>query len=170
MVQGKNKGNAYERKIAKELSIWMFEDKDFLKRHASSGMDKSVWCGDVVPVKQLPINIWNQQFPFLIECKSGYSQHHPTFWKYGKISKWFKKAYLESQINKQVITFLICQFKNQRPLLITNYLINVNKLLFNVAVPIVDESKIHYTYVYFFNDILTYDFYELFNMDNILSF
>jgi len=167
MVQGKNKGNAYERKIAKDLSIWMFEDKDFLKRHASSGMDKSVWCGDVVPVKQLPES-WKRSFSFLIECKTGYIKNKPTFWRYSKVSEWFKKAYLEGQINNQNIIFLICQFKNQQSLLITNYLIDINKLLFNVAIPVIIEENIHYAYVYFFNEVLNNDFYNLFNFDNVV--
>lgn len=169
MVQGKNKGNAYERKIAKELSFWMFDDKDFLKRHASSGMDKSVWCGDIVPAKQLPDEKWNRHFPFLIECKSGYVQHQPTFWRYSKVSEWFKKAHLEGLINNQPITLLTCQFKNQRPLLITNYLIDPDKLLFNVAIPISINGSVHYCYVYFFNDLLKYDFYDLFETNEIMQ-
>lgn len=168
MPPGKQKGNSYERKVAKELSFWMFEDTDFLKRHATSGMDKSVWCGDVVPVKQLP-DTWKRHFPFLIEAKSGYPQHFPTFWKYGKVSEWFKKSYLEGQINNQPVTLLICQFKNQRALLITNYLIDIDKLLFNVVIPICINGNVHYGYVYLFNDILKYDFYELFNIKEILE-
>ena len=36
----KEKGNKEERKQAKQLSIWMFNDPDVLKRHSSSGLIK----------------------------------------------------------------------------------------------------------------------------------
>jgi len=164
----KSKGNAYERKVAKELSIWMFNDKHLLKRKSDSGMVKDNYCGDVYPEGQLPLN-WKGSFPFLIECKSGYPQHHPTFWKYKMVEKWFNKAYKESLINKQSIIFLICQFKNQRALLITNELLDMNNILFNVAFPIVNEIEedVKYGYVYNYNELLKLDFYKIFDL-NIL--
>src|SRR6056297_1498981 len=164
----KSKGNAYERKVAKELSIWMFNDQHLLKRKSDSGMIKENYCGDVFPEGQLPVN-WKGVFPFLIECKSGYPQHHPTFWKYKMVEKWFNKAYKESLINKQSIIFLICQFKNQRALLITNELLDMNNILFNVAFPIVNEIEedVKYGYVYNYNELLKLDFYKIFDL-NIL--
>lgn len=165
----KQKGNTYERKVARELAFWMFNDSDFLKRHGSSGTDKSVWCGDVIPMKQLPDDLWKRHFPFLIETKTGYEQHSPTFWKFTQITNWFKKAYIEGLINNQPIIFLICQFKNKQALLITNYLIDLNKLQFNVMFPIEMNGDLNYGYVYPFKSILEKNFYELFDLNIILK-
>ena len=67
-MEPKKKGNAEERKQAKDLAIWMFNDPDVLKRHATSGMDKSVYTGDVVPMKQLQEFGW-KKFNFMIQEK-----------------------------------------------------------------------------------------------------
>jgi hypothetical protein len=166
-VNQKQKGGTYERKVAKELAFWMFNDQDFLKRHATSGMDKSVWCGYITPMKQLPDNPWKRHFPFLIETKTGYVQFSPTFWKYNQINIWFKKAYQEGLINNQNIIFLICQFKNKSQLLITNHMIDVNILLFNVVIPIEINGIIHYGYVYILKHLLEKNFYELFNLEEL---
>lgn len=164
--KAKAKGNSYERKVAKELSFWIFEDQDVLKRHPTSGADKCIWCGDIVPLKQLPLE-WNAQFPFMIETKSGYEQHSPTFWRYGKIEEWVKKAYIEGINHNQTILFLICQFKNKSPLLITNYCINIDTLLFNVVFPVRLNGNIFYAYVYNFKDVLKLSFCDLFNIGEL---
>jgi hypothetical protein len=168
-VNSKNKGGTYERKVARELAFWMFNDQDFLKRHATSGMDKSVWCGDITPMKQLPDNPWKRHFPFLIEAKSGYPQHSPTFWKHTQVDTWFKKAYIEGLINNQPVIFLICQFKNKPALIITNYLIDINSIHFDVAFPIEMNGTINYVYSYIFKKLLKKDFYSLFNMEYIIQ-
>jgi len=169
VVNQKRKGGSYERKVAKELAFWMFNDPNFLKRHSSSGMDKSVWCGDIVPMKQLPDELWKRHFPFLIETKTGYDSHSPTFWRYTQIINWYNKAYTEGLINNQPIIFLICQFKNKQPLLITNYMIDLNKLLFNVVIPIERNGELNYVYVYPFKPILEKNFYDLIDLNIILK-
>ena len=163
----KSKGNAFERKVAKELSFWIFKDEHLLKRKSDSGMMKQNYCGDIFPEGQLPRE-WNGVFPFLVECKSGYSQHCPTFWKYGKVEEWFNKSYKESLLNKQSILFLICQFKNQRALFITNELLDMNKILFNVAFPARINGDIHYGYTYMYNKVLRMNFHELFDLKKLV--
>lgn len=167
----KPRGNSYERKAARELATWMFGDSDFLKRHSTSGMDKSVWCGDIVPVKQLPTE-WKRQFPIFIETKTGYETHIPTFWKYTQILKWFKKAHEESVINNQPIIFLICQFKHKQPLLITNECVPPNLYQFNVAIPTVSvlpNIKTKYAYVYLFKKLQELNFYDCFDIQKFIQ-
>ena len=129
-----------------------------------SNLSGETFAGDIYSVRSEGEFLVNN---FVIECKTGYIKHKPTFWKYSKISEWFKKAYLEGQINNQFIIFLICQFKNQQSLLITNYLIDTTELLFNVAVPVIIDENIYYTYIYFFNEVLNNNFYNLFNFNQI---
>ena len=107
-MEPKKKGNAEERKQAKDLAIWMFNDPDVLKRHATSGMDKSVYTGDVVPMKQLQEFGW-KKFNFMIECKTGYPNNTPSFWNYEKVSDWYRKAKLEGNLTGQNIILLIFQ-------------------------------------------------------------
>ena len=163
----KRNGGKYERKVAKELAFWMFEDYDFLKRHATSGADKSVWCGDVSPVKQIP-DQWKRHFPFLIETKTGYPQHSPDFWKHTQVDTWYKKAYLEGQINNQPIVLLICQFKYKQALFMTNHLIDVNAAMFDVAFPVQINGTTHYVYSYVFNKLLEKNFHSLFDISQIM--
>jgi hypothetical protein len=168
-TNNKRKGSGYERKVAKQLAIWVFEDADFIKRHPSSGADKSIFSGDVVPMKQLPVELWRQHFPFVIETKIGYPTHSPNFWKHEQVDKWYRKAYLEGLINNQPIVLLICQFKNKQALFMTNYLIDVNTFMFDVAFPIEVDNKIHYVYSYVFNKLLKEKFHSLFPIEGIMS-
>ena len=168
-TNNKRVGGAYERKVAKQLAVWIFEDPNFIKRHSTSGADKTVWSGDVNPVKQLPVELWRQHFPFVIETKIGYPTHSPTFWKHEQVDKWYRKAYLEGLINNQPIVLLICQFKNKQTLFMTNYLIDVNTFMFDVAFPIEVDNKIHYVYSYVFNKLLKEKFHSLFPIEGIMS-
>ena len=163
----KRRGGSYERKVAKQLSFWMFEDIDFLKRHPTSGAQKQIYSGDVMPMKQLSDN-WCRHFPFVIETKYGYPQHSPTFWKHTQVDEWFKKAYIEGQINNQPIVLLICQFKNKQALFMTNYLIDVNKKMFDVAFPVEINGTVHYVYSYNFNNLLKKEFHTLFDIPQIM--
>lgn len=174
-VQGKQKGNAYERKVAKELSQWMFNDDNLLRRKGDSGSIKVNVCGDVFPEGQLPPN-WKGIFPFMVECKSGYVSEKPNFWKHGQVLKWFLKAIEESKINNQLIIFLICQFKNQQPLLFTNHFFeyydeNDNKILKpTLALPIFDGDKfIYWAYCYFYKHLFEYNFDNLINIDGLIN-
>jgi len=161
----KEKGNKEERKQAKQLSIWMFNDPDVLKRHSSSGADKSVYSGDIVPMKQLDQFGW-KNFNFLIEVKSGYAKDKPNFWNYEKISRWYRKAVLEGNQAKQTNIILICQFKNMQALFITNNHFN-GKIMFNICIPVhMYNGEIEYAYVYYLKDVLKCKFTELFDEIN----
>jgi hypothetical protein len=160
-VQGKAKGNSYERKVAKELSLWIFDDPHMLKREPSSGAQKHSYTGDLMPYKQIPWKRW----PIHIETKSGYSQFTPTFFNYSKIEEWFTKAYFESKTHNQNLIFLICQFLNKYSLLITDTCIPC--ILFKVAIPICINGSVIYTYVYKYKDVLQKKFEDCFKLENI---
>ena len=147
-------GGRFEREIAKELSIWMFNDPHTLKREPTSGAVKNVYTGDIFPMKQLE---WSY-FPFHVETKSGYSDHTPTLLNFKIISDWYLKCVEESTIpgNKQEIILLICNFKGRRGiLLITNKKLNIPyKCILNISP--------HIVYCYDYKNMLDYDFEDVF--------
>lgn len=157
-IKGKQKGNAEERKIAKILSNWIFNDPNTLRRHPDSGATKYCYCGDIIPMKQIDI-IW----PFMIEVKTGYPKFLPTFYNYSKVQEWFLKAYYEGKQNNQNIVLLIMRFKNKKPLLATNHYID--KIVFNIIFPIFLEEDNCYLpiYVYNFEELIKQDAKEIFN-------
>jgi hypothetical protein len=165
-VMGKPKGSAYERKIAKDLSLWMFSSKYILKRDSTSGALKDIWAGDIVPHGQLP-DIWNKRWMFIIETKTGYCNHKPTFWNYTQIHTWACKLKKESVKYNQYIMYLICQFKNMPPLLFTNYLLN--SLWYNVSFPIHYKTISENMYCYKLSDVLKIPFYELYDIAELVN-
>lgn len=158
MVLGKSKGNKMERDTAKSLSIWMFREEHVLKREPTSGASKYNYCGDVYPQQQIN---WSH-FPFLIETKTGYEQHTPTFWQHTKIIEWYAKAWQESKQHNQYIIFLICQFKGKSALLFTNYQIDIDSIVPILIIPIPTDNDIDWVNVYTFKDLLKLDFHTLF--------
>ena len=76
-MNSKSKGNAFERQVAKELSLWYYNDPNVLMRSPSSGAvfnkrkdsDLNV-AGDIYQVKHDGFEEW----PFVVECK-----HHKSF-------------------------------------------------------------------------------------------
>lgn len=165
---GKTKGNAEERKVAKQLSEWFFDDPNVLRRHPDSGMTKIAYCGDVVPVKQL-IDYWEYSWPFIVEVKTGYKDFLPTFYNYKKITEWYEKAYQEGLINNQPIVLLIVRIKFKPQLLITNYYIK--NFLFNVSFPHVNKNnnELSYIFVYDYGELLQYKPEYVFDMKEICS-
>lgn len=159
----KEQGNREERKQAKQLSVWMFNDPDVLKRHPTSGGDKTVYVGDVIPMKQIAPFGWDK-FRFFIECKSGYEDNIPTFWGYEIINKWYKKAKKESFNTEQEIIFLICQFKHQTPLLITNQFLD--QVPFQLCLIMDLEESYEYVFIYNFRKLLKMNFKEIFKNIN----
>lgn len=150
----KEKGNKFERKISRQLSSWMFGDKNVLYRDSSSGARKSIYCGDVVPANahKFPWTIW----PFFFELKNGYKNNIPTLSNQSQIHKWLNKLYGELT-SEQFIPMLITQFHYQAALLITNIQLNVICEVC-LAVPIKDQYYIHY--VYPLDTIFQYNFYQ----------
>src|SRR5574343_851909 len=82
MVQGKSKGNSFERLIAKQLSLWLSEGKSdcCIWRSASSGSvatqrakqnkESKNFYGDLSPTDDIAQYLFDY---FVIECKRGYS-------------------------------------------------------------------------------------------------
>ncbi len=160
-MNSKEQGNREERKQAKQLSMWMFNDPDVLKRHHTSGADKTVYVGDIMPIKQLHTFGWTR-FGFMVEVKNGYPKNIPTFWNYEKVADWYRKARSECRETDQNILFLICQFKSRSALLITDVLL-YDKIMFNVCIPInMKNGFVEWAYVYNLNSLLELDFKSLF--------
>ena len=155
--KSKRKGSAFENKVAKELGHWMFDDKYMLCRHATSGAIKSAWLGDIVPQKQLPLN-W-KQWPFYIECKSGYSNQICTFNNQNIVRLWIDKCYKDlNGVNK--IILLIVNFKSYSPIFITAFnLKNICPMLILV------HNNIHYN-IYEFKEVLKLNFLTCFGWSN----
>jgi len=163
----KRKGNAYENKLAKDLSIWIFGDYQFMRRTELSGASKIVYAGDIAPIKLLPTE-WNNTFPFLIEAKSGYKNNIPDFWCYSILETWMKKCIAESnQYPKQKIIWLITQFLNKSALLSTNHMLG--NLPYKVAwcVPNTNSQYIP-IYTYVLKDVMKYSFHTLYNVKELI--
>lgn len=161
MVLGKRKGNKMERDVAKLLSIWMFNSEHVLKREPTSGASKFNYCGDVYPQQQID---WSN-FPFLIETKTGYEQHTPTFWQYTKTLEWFNKASVEGRQHNQWIIFLICQFKNRSALLFTDYHLDLEKIVPTAIIPNQINGEIQWIYVYTLKEVIKLNFLDLFGKE-----
>jgi hypothetical protein len=160
--KNKAKGNAYERKVAKELSLWIFDDEHMLKREPSSGAQKHSFTGDIFPYKQIPWKRW----PIHIETKSGYEDSIPTFHNYKKVESWFRKALEESKLSGQHCILLICQFKHRNAIVISNtYLTN---LLFSVCFPIKVDNDIMAVYVYDYKELLKLNFEDTLKFEDLI--
>lgn len=121
-TKSKAKGNAFEIKISKLLSQWMFNNPNLLWRESTSGARKIIYNGDIVPAKieEYPWKTW----PFIIECKHGYKDHIPTLMNQDKIRFWLSKL-LSEKNEIQFIPILITKFHNSRKtLFITTILLN----------------------------------------------
>lgn len=162
MLNSKAKGGRFERECAKKLSIWMFDDGDVLKREPTSGAIKSVYVGDIFPMKQID---W-KCFPFMIEAKTGYEKSTPSLYDYKILEKWAIKSIEDSECNEQQkIILLIVQFKQKPIFLFTDHFINENKLVYTISFPIIRNNDITYFYAYHFNSLLSIPFQEIFSPD-----
>lgn len=162
----KEQGNREERKQARQLSTWMFGDKDVLKRPSDSGALEIIWSGDVVPMKQLP-DEWNKRWPFMIEVKNGYEKHTPTFWKNEQLKKWVRKAYKESKTHNQNIIMLVTQFKHKPALISLNQCLCC--LPYQVAYPVECKDVWLHMFVYRLKDLLQIPFHQVFNLSELIK-
>lgn len=155
MVLSKVKGSSYERKVAKQIGTWMFNDIEMVWRESTSGMRKIVYKGDIVPVKahEFPWTSW----PFLFEVKTGYKDHIPTLIKQTKLREWILKL-LDELDDKQIFPMLVAQFHSQHPILITTLMFN-----FQTDICLLQLYQNQYIpfYVYNWNDILNTNFYKI---------
>jgi len=154
--KSKRKGNTFENKIAKELGIWMFGDRNMLCRHSTSGAIKTVWLGDIVPQKQLPSR-W-KLWPFYVECKSGYTNQVCTFNSQTIVRSWIDKCIKDLNGLSKII-LLIINFKGYSSLLITNYkLESITPMLI-----LIHNDKFYN--IYEFKEVTKFDFLESFGWD-----
>lgn len=144
----KRKGNAFENKMAKLLSAWMFGDKNVLGRHATSGAQKDVYVGDVIPAKITSFN-WST-WPFIVELKTGYKDDIPDFYSQGLIHKWIDKMFDEAT-DMQHTPFLITQFYRKPPLLITTLQLDFWS---DILMSHKKDDIVHIFYVYKFAELM----------------
>jgi len=163
--RAKAKGNLFENKVAKELGLWMFNDKDMLSRHLTSGAQKSVWVGDIVPQKQLPIYFNNGNFPFLIECKNGYKANIPNLNNQTIIRQWLTKARTEINQNQKII-YLITSFHSYSPLLITD--VPFSLITAGLVLNHIENSNSIPFFIYEYRKLLQYTFAELYDNNEYL--
>jgi hypothetical protein len=167
MKQGKSKakGNAFENKIARELSIWMFNgNKNILSRSITSGAKKSAYLGDIVPQMQMPWSTWC----FNIECKHGYKGNIPNLNNQTIVRGWLDKV-IEERGEQQLIIYLIIKFHGFGTILLTD-------LPFDGVVPslilnhIIKEGAHIPFHLYNFEELTTQNnFYELYNNNQKLK-
>jgi len=150
--RSKPKGNSYERKVAKQMSFWMFNSPNILYRHEDSGARKVVYTGDIIP-KDADHFYW-PFYPFVMEAKNGYEDHIPTIMNQTFLRKWIVKL-LSERTDTQRIPFLICQFHHQIPILLTNITLNAPS---DIAVFQEYNSAIETFFVYKFNELLKMNF------------
>ena len=162
-VSNKEKGNAFERLVAREMSNWLFGNKNILRRSSDSGAQKVNYSGDIIPEGQLPSE-WNGNWPFIIECKYGYREVAvPTIWNRGWISNWYLKCLEESKKHNQKIIFIINNFKNRKfNTITTNIVFNPNIILHEISFPIITaENYVHHLFVYNYKKIINIDITNL---------
>jgi hypothetical protein len=159
--KSKSKGNRFENQISKDLGVWIFNDKNFFQRHITSGAIKTVYVGDIIPIKK---HKW-VSFPFIIECKHGYEKKIPTLFNYSIITQWLTKLENEKTETQHVI-WLIVRFHNQRKvLLITNNFIK--SLEWDLAINLVINEKSKPFFIYDFNKLTKLNFFECYDIEVI---
>jgi hypothetical protein len=95
--KGKQKGNAFEIVVAKELGDWFYDNRNALWRQQDSGARATLWGGgdgpwpgDVAPVLPVAMN-----FPLCVECKDRKQWTFDDVLRKGKHShllEWYDKA------------------------------------------------------------------------------
>jgi len=156
-VEGKPKGNSYEREVAKQLGAWMFNNKNMLYKHEDSGARKTVYSGDIIPkdADNFPWKFW----PFIVECKSGYKQHIPTLCgNQKKLREWLNKM-LDERTYSQRIPLFIAQFYNRQPILLTNIILDAFSPM-SLALEL-GNDQYEIFFIYEFNNLQKLNFLEI---------
>jgi len=159
-TNSKKLGNTFERRVAKDLSNWIYGDPHVLKREPTSGGTKNVYSGDIFPMKQLEKD--QPEFTFLVECKAGYAQFTPTLLNYSIVENWYLKALAESkQTIKQKTILLIMNFKNKKGILLcTNK--ELEKIYCKCVLCIRNNGDCEWVFCYDYNEMLKYGYKEVF--------
>jgi hypothetical protein len=153
-------GNSFERRVAKQLSEWIYGDPHVLKREPTSGGTKNVYSGDIFPMKQLEVG--QPEWTYLVECKYGYAQFTPTLLNYSIVENWYLKALAESkQTVKQKTILLIMNFKNKKGILLcTNK--ELEKIYCKCVLCIRNNGDCEWVFCYDYNEMLKYGYKEVF--------
>ncbi len=148
----KKAGSKFESDVAKDFNQWMFEGKTILKRHPSSGAEKSLYAGDIYPMNQLPKD-W-KYFVFHVECKVGYEKNIFITNAHKQILEWYEDA--QSKIvdmpNEKYI-WIIWKIPHKGILLITDISLgNFESIDDGIEIP---------EYIYRLGRLEIYDYKEL---------
>jgi hypothetical protein len=154
-------GNRYETRVAKLLSDWMFDDSVSIIRSITSGAlkdEKVSYNGDLIPIGEKVYTVF-KQWPFLIECKTGYEKDTATFQNYSILKQWIVKLNKE-KTDKQQVLLLIVRFggSNSKELLISN-------CKFTIEPDILFKVENSYYYCYSFKELLEYEIESLVSKD-----
>jgi hypothetical protein len=160
-TNSKKIGNSFERRVAKDLSTWIYNDPHTLQREPTSGATKHVYFGDIFPVKQLEKG--QPEWKYLVECKYGYSQFTPTLLNYSIVEGWYLKALAESkQTKKQHVILLIMNFKNKKGILLcTNK--ELDTICCKCVLCIRNNGNFEWVFCYDYNEMLKYGYNEIFS-------
>ena len=171
-VLSKKKGSTYENKIAKELGMWMFKDKNMLCRHLTSGAQKSVYIGDIVPQKRLPDGFNSGIWTFVIECKNGYKNQIPNLNNQTIVRTWLKKLYqemIDHPCNQKII-YLIASFHGYSPLLFTDLKLNPELVYPDLIINIkIISGEIIPFYIYKYKELLELPFFKIYDNTEIIN-
>lgn len=137
--KNKRKGSAFERDIAKELSIWIYDKCDVLRRSPSSGAEHQFAQGADVALFQPN----EQLFNFYVELKNGYKSDLVNARK--QILGWYEKA--KENNKKKWPIWIIWKIPRQVTLFISD------KKLKNIE------------YLYQIDNLFIYDKKEVLNKD-----
>lgn len=85
-TNNKRKGSAFEREIAKQLSLWIYNEPNIIRRHPTSGSEKDYGQGADISVFQPD----QKELKIFIEVKCGYKQD--LFNARKQILEWYEIA------------------------------------------------------------------------------
>ncbi len=172
----KKNANNHERETAKDLSIWIFGNSNTLKRHPSSGAEKSVYAGDIYPMGQMPPP-WIS-FPFHIECKRGYEDKNNPIGFSKQIITWYtdcRKKMKHMKTEKWAIIIWKIPYRGTMfctDLTLGNWMAVDNGLKYpeeHILIPYREKRRTTtHINIYDYNTVLKHDFNNLFDINMIV--
>jgi len=143
----KSKGSAFEREMAKELSMWIYKKPSIVRRHPTSGAEKDYSQGSDIGVFQPG----EKELELYIELKCGYTEKIDIINARKQIIEWVEKAKKNNKKNYPV--WLIWKLLNRGIILASTKPITGTNLK---ELYICDNL-----YIYDFKEVLKYKFEEL---------
>ena len=153
-------GNTFERRVAKELSNWIYGDPHVLKREPTSGATKDVYVGDIFPMKQLEVG--QPDWIYHVECKYGYQMFTPTLLNYSIVEKWYLKSLEESFLtDKQRTILMVLNFKGKKGVMLcTN--VELNSIYCKSIICIRTNGNAEWVFCYDYKEMLQYRYNQIF--------